>query len=131
MGVEGLHAARLPDDPDRRVEARQKHVLLPHGRAARPGKADGEFFGKSARVLIVAAEDAREDMWKPRLQAAGADFDLTAFLDMPDGWNVRDGVALIAAALDEYPAALVFIDAVMEHLPDAPVGERARDHLRA
>jgi len=76
-------------------------------------------------VLIVAAEDAREDSWKPRLQAAGADFSLVAFLDMPDTWNVRDGKALIADALDEHPAVLVFVDAVMEHLPEAHGSENA------
>ena len=83
------------------------------------GRLNGEFFGEPARVLIVAAEDSREDMWKPKLQAAGADFDLVAFLNTPDRWNVRDDMSLVAAALDKHPAVLVFVDAVLEHLPDA------------
>jgi NrS-1 polymerase HBD domain/AAA domain len=89
------------------------------------GRLPGEFCGQPAPVLILAAEDNRDDQWKPRLDAAGADLDLVAFLNIPDGWNVRDGVPLIARGLDELPAPVVFVDAVMEHLPETRGSETA------
>ena len=90
------------------------------------GRLAGEYYDRKAPILIAAVEDSREDMWKPRLKAVGADLDLISFLTIPDtGWNVRDGVGLIEQALDETGAVLVFVDAVMEHLPDARGGENA------
>ena len=87
------------------------------------GELEGEFFGTPCDVLIVATEDGREDMWKPRLVAVGADLDRISFLDTPDGWNLRDGIGLIADALDGTGAVLVFIDAAMEHMPPSRGGE--------
>lgn len=87
------------------------------------GALPGELEGQPMTVLILAVEDSREDLWKPRLDAAGADLDRVEFLNIPDGWNVRDGVALIEAGLAECAAPMVFIDSVMEHLPDPEKGE--------
>ncbi len=90
------------------------------------GQLDGKFYGQPTAVLIVAVEDALDDMWVPRLVAAGADLELVEFLNIPaDGWNVRDGIPLIEQGLEETGAKLVFIDAVMEHLPDPRGGENA------
>jgi hypothetical protein len=90
------------------------------------GRLPGEYYGRKAPILIAAVEDSLEDMWKPRLKAAGADLDLISFLAVPDtGWNIRDGVGLIETALDETSAVLVFVDAVMEHLPETHGGENA------
>jgi hypothetical protein len=89
------------------------------------GTLPGELHGSPSSVLIIATEDGREDLWKPRLVAAGADLDRVGFINVLDGWNVRDGVSVIDGALDEFPAPCVFIDAVMEHLPEARGGETA------
>ena len=56
------------------------------------GRLTGEFFGKSAQVLIVAAEDSPRGHVEAQAPGCWRRFDLTAFLDMPDGWNFRAGV---------------------------------------
>ncbi len=87
------------------------------------GKLDGEFQGIPEMSLIVATEDGREDMWKPRLAAVGADLERVAFLEIPYGWNLRDGIDRISDAIDDRGAVFVFIDAAMEHMPPSRGGE--------
>ncbi len=99
------------------------------------GELDGEFTGEPREALIVATEDGREDVWKPRLQAAGADLDGVCFLDHPPDWNLRDGIDLLAHAIAEN-TSLLFIDAAMSHMPQArgsenvnsPTFVRSRSH---
>jgi hypothetical protein len=86
------------------------------------GRLGGRFHGEPTRVLIVATEDAREDMWVPRLMAAGADLSLIEFLDQDREWNLRDGMAQVDGVLDSFDAKLVFVDSVMEHLPEPKGG---------
>ncbi len=87
------------------------------------GTLEGHLEGKPSRVLIVASEDAREDVWVPRLIVAGADLDLIEFQDHGRDWNLRDGIDLTARAVDEKKPELVFIDSVLEHLPEPKGGE--------
>lgn len=125
MGLEGLHAPRLPDDPERRDQAREEHLRRLRLRPVDPRALPGEFYGQPTGALLVATEDGWDDLWKPRLVAAGATLDLVGFLNVEDNWNIRDGVAVIGAALDEFSAGVVFVDAVMEHLPDSKGAENA------
>lgn len=88
------------------------------------GELDGEYLGSPQAVLFVATEDGREDMWKPRLCAVDADLDRVHFLDIPEGgWNVRDGIDLLAGDVEDTGAVFVFIDAAMEHMPPSRGGE--------
>jgi hypothetical protein len=88
------------------------------------GELDGELYGAPRAALIIATEDGREDMWKPRLQAVDADLDHVHFFDIPEGgWNLRDGIDVVDGVLDATGAVLVFVDAAMEHMPDARGGE--------
>jgi hypothetical protein len=87
------------------------------------GRLEGHLEGEPARVLIVANEDAREDVWVPRLKVAGADLDQIDFQDQGHEWNLRDGMKLTGRLLEETGAKFVFVDSVMEHLPDAKGGE--------
>jgi hypothetical protein len=87
------------------------------------GRLEGHLEGEPARVLIVANEDAREDVWVPRLTVAGADLDQIDFQDQGDEWNLRDGMKLTGRLLAETGAKFVFVDSVMEHLPDPQGGE--------
>ena len=86
------------------------------------GRLEGIHYGTPTSVLIVAVEDVLANMWVPRLIAAKADLELVSFLNVPDQWNVRDGIGLIDTALDQSGAQLVFIDAVMEHFPESRGG---------
>ena len=90
------------------------------------GKLPGQFRGHPQSALIVCTEDGRDDMWVPRLEAAGADLERVDFLDYPRGWNLRDGVAWIDRAVDGAETPLVFVDALMSHMPDAQGGENTR-----
>ncbi len=87
------------------------------------GTLEGHLHGEPANVLIVASEDAREDMWVPRLIAAGADLDRIQFQNQVRGWDLRDGLKLTEQALDEGAAKVVFVDSVLEVLPEARGGE--------
>lgn len=90
------------------------------------GRLDGEFRGHPQKALIIASEDGREDMWLPRLEAVGADLDAIEFLNYPSGWNLRDGVSWIDKAIADTGVPLIFIDALMEHMPDAQGSENTR-----
>jgi AAA domain len=84
------------------------------------GRMRGQFADQPFDVLVVADEDAREDTWVPRLMAVGADLNRVRFLDVDDGWNVRDGLSSIGTVLTEHPdIKLVFVDSIFEHLPGA------------
>jgi hypothetical protein len=90
------------------------------------GELDGEFHGTPRDALIVCTEDGRDDMWLPRLEAAGADLQRVAFLDYPRGWNLRDGISFIDDAVEHGGSPLIYIDALMAHMPDAQGGENTR-----
>ena len=90
------------------------------------GELDGELAGTPVDVLIVAGEDGIADTWKPRLALAGADMDRVAFLNLdglgPD-WNVRDGVEAIEQASTELAVSVLFVDALLDHMPPPKGGE--------
>jgi hypothetical protein len=90
------------------------------------GELNGEFLDKPQGALIICTEDGREDIWLPRLEAVDADLDRVAFLDYPHGWNVKDGAPLIGTAVKDADVPLVFLDAVMSHMPDPRGGENIR-----
>jgi AAA domain len=90
------------------------------------GRLPGRFLDQPQDALIVCTEDGRDDMWRPRLEAVGADLDRVHFLDYPAGWNLRDGIDWIDTGVTEAVTALVFVDALMSHMPDAQGGENTR-----
>jgi hypothetical protein len=88
------------------------------------GKLEGQIG--PVDVLIIASEDAREDVWVPRLMAAKADLFRVHFFDQPDDWNIRDGIGPIEQAFTEHERylgvtgiGLVFVDSVFEETPEA------------
>jgi putative DNA primase/helicase len=86
------------------------------------GQLEGRLEGEATRTLIVAQEDAREDMWVPRLMAAKADLTLVDFLDQPLDWNLH-GMDLVATALEQSGARFVLIDSVLEVMPETKGSE--------
>jgi hypothetical protein len=95
-------------------------------RAITHGELPGEFRDQPQNALIVCTEDGRDDMWLPRLEAVGADLDRIEFLDYPRGWNLRDGVSWIDRAITDIEVPLIFIDALMSHMPDPRGSENTR-----
>ena len=90
------------------------------------GELEGEFYGEPQTTLIICTEDGRDDMWLPRLEAVGADLDRVEFLDYPRGWNLRDGISWITRAITDTQTPLIFIDALMSHMPEARGSENTR-----
>jgi len=95
-------------------------------RALGLGELPGEFHGTPQNALIVCTEDGRDDMWLPRLEAVGANLERVEFLDYPRGWNLRDGVSWIDRAIVGAGVPLVFIDALMSHMPEPRGSENTR-----
>jgi Bifunctional DNA primase/polymerase, N-terminal/AAA domain/Primase C terminal 1 (PriCT-1) len=90
------------------------------------GELPGELERVPSTVLIVAAEDGIADTWKPRLALVGADMARVKFLDLDelgDDWNIRDGIDAIAEAAAGCCARLLFVDALLDHMPDPKSGE--------
>jgi len=90
------------------------------------GELPGEWRDTPVNVLVVASEDGIADTWKPRLDLAGADTERASFLNIdalgPE-WNVRDGIDPLTAAMREVEARVVFLDALLDHMPYPKGGE--------
>ena len=70
-------------------------------------RLEGHLSGAPVNVLIIASEDARADVWIPRLEAAGANLAFVKFQNQDREWNLRDGIGLIAENIDRLDAKLV------------------------
>ena len=117
LGVEGPPCARLPILWSGESSLGKSTFFCWIASELTHGRLEGHLHGEPAKVLIVASEDAREDMWGPRLTVAGADLDLVEFQDQSAEWNLRDGMRLTERVVDQIKPKLVFIDSVFEHMP--------------
>jgi hypothetical protein len=63
------------------------------------GELPGQFAADPVDVLVIASEDGIEDTWKPRLDLADADLERVHFIQVPTGWNVRDGIDILRRAM--------------------------------
>lgn len=82
------------------------------------GQLPGDFYGQPATVAVIADEDSADDVWSPRLFAAGADLDLVRFLDREDGWSIdlcedRERLRL-AAELES--VQFLYLDQLLDNL---------------
>ena len=87
------------------------------------GSLEGDLDGKPVNVLIIGDEDAFEQIWVPRLHAAGADLDRLRTLE--DGEFVDDFASVngeLTAAIREDEIGLVIFDALIDHVPSSPSG---------
>lgn len=87
------------------------------------GELEGDLHEQPVRVLIVGDEDGFDQIWVPRLYAAGADLDLIRTLD--DGEFVSDFASAavpLAAAIDQERIGLLLLDALIDHIPGGDSG---------
>ncbi len=82
------------------------------------GQLPGDLYGEPVTVAIVADEDSADDVWTPRLYAAGADLARVRHIDREDGWSVdltedRDRLKL-AAGLEG--VRVLYLDALLDNL---------------
>lgn len=90
------------------------------------GALPGEFYGTPRNVFVLAIEDGLDDVWVPRLQAAGADMSRVFVVRarMTEGGEpalavtVPDDLAALAEEMAPHDPALVWIDALVTTLPD-------------
>jgi hypothetical protein len=87
------------------------------------GALEGELHGTPVNAMIVGDEDAFEQIWVPRLYAAGADMERLRTLD--DGEFIDDFgsvSARLAATIREDEIGLVVFDALIDHVPASASG---------
>lgn len=88
------------------------------------GELDGDLHEEPTRVLIVGDEDAFDQVWVPRLYAAGADLDMLRTLE--DGEFIDDFASAsvqLTRTIEEQKIGLVLLDALIDHIPGGHAGE--------
>jgi hypothetical protein len=88
------------------------------------GELEGDLHGQPTRVLVVGDEDAFDQIWVPRLYAAGADLDMLRTLD--DGEIIDDFASAapgLIAAIEQWQVGLLLLDALIDHIPGGMAGE--------
>jgi AAA domain len=88
------------------------------------GELEGDLHGQPTRVLVIGDEDGFDQIWVPRLYAAGADLEMVLTLD--DGEFLDDFASAavpLEAAIVENQVGLVLFDALVDHVPGGAAGE--------
>ena len=98
------------------------------------GELDGDLEGKPIRVLVVGDEDGFDQVWVPRLYAAGAALENVLTLD--DGEQIDDLAARangLSAAIEADRIGLVVFDQLLDHVSGGKGGQDVYNpkHVRA
>lgn len=82
------------------------------------GELPGGLHGYPASVGILGDEDSFDDVWAPRLHAAGADLDRVVQVERPQGElvNVREDHGRLAKTIGEHDLRLLFFDQLLDNL---------------
>lgn len=82
------------------------------------GQLPGNLKGQPAGVGILGDEDSFDDVWTPRLHAAGADLSRVYQIERPDGGYVelREDRAKLAAVARSEGLRVLFLDALLDNL---------------
>lgn len=82
------------------------------------GELPGDLYGMSVGVAVLGDEDSFDDVWAPRLHAAGARLDRVVQVERPDGGfvNVREDHEQLATVVRENGIALVYFDQLLDNL---------------
>ena len=98
------------------------------------GQLDGDHQGEPVRVLVVGDEDGFDQVWVPRLYAAGADLERVLTLD--DGEHIDDLAARAAglsATIERDGIGCVVFDQLLDHVSGGKGGQDVYNpkHVRA
>jgi len=82
------------------------------------GQLPGSLYGQPVSVAVLGDEDSFDDVWVPRLHAAGADLDRVVQVERPDGGfvNVREDREKLAAAVRKHEIGLIYFDQLLDNL---------------
>lgn len=99
------------------------------------GLLQGSFYGKPIDVGILGDEDSFDDLWTPRLHAAGADLSRVHLIERGDGNYVDLGRdrKYLTERIREHKIKVLFLDALLDNLPpgvDVNDQKSVRDALR-
>ncbi len=82
------------------------------------GELPGDLRGHPVGVGVLGDEDSFDDVWTPRLHAAGADLDRVVQIERPDGGfvDVREDREKLAAVVRTHRLGLLFCDQLLDNL---------------
>ena len=82
------------------------------------GELPGNLHGRPVGVGVLGDEDSFDDVWTPRLHAAGAALSRVVQIERPDGGfvNVREDRDKLAAVSREHELAVLFFDQLLDNL---------------
>lgn len=82
------------------------------------GELPGDLSGMAVGVGVLGDEDSFDDVWVPRLHAAGANLDRVTQIERPDGGfvNVREDREKLAAVVREHGVGLLYFDQLLDNL---------------
>jgi len=96
------------------------------------GLLDGDLKGQAISVGILGDEDDFDDVWTPRLHAAGADLSRVLQIERADGdvVHVRADREKLAVLLEENGIKVVIYDQLLDNLDFDPKGGNQQKAIR-
>lgn len=93
------------------------------------GQLPGDLFGRPRSVLVVGDEDSWNDVWVPRLAAAGADLARCKYLAYQ--MDVTKDVPRLGKTVEKHDVALLYFDQLLDNLgiTDSWKDKEVRDAL--
>jgi hypothetical protein len=82
------------------------------------GELPGDLRGQPVNVGVLGDEDSFDDVWVPRLHAAGADLEGVVQIERPDGGfvNVSEDREKLAATIQQQGLRVLFFDQLLDNL---------------
>jgi hypothetical protein len=82
------------------------------------GELPGDLRGQTVGVGVLGDEDSFDDVWTPRLHAAGADLARVVQIERPDGGfvNIREDRDKLARVVKDRGLAVLFFDQLLDNL---------------
>lgn len=82
------------------------------------GELPGDLDGEPIAVGIIGDEDGFDDVWAPRLHAAGADLGLVKQIERPDGGYIELGAdrEKLAVVIEAEGIKVVYVDELLDNL---------------
>jgi len=82
------------------------------------GELPGDLRGQPVGVGVLGDEDSFDDVWTPRLHAAGADLARVVQIERPDGGfvNIREDREKLGQVVTENQIRVLFLDQLLDNL---------------
>jgi hypothetical protein len=82
------------------------------------GELPGDYRGKPIGIGIIGDEDSFDQVWTPRLHAAGADLSRVVQIERPDSGfvNLKEDRDKLAAVVKDEGLGFLYLDALLDNL---------------